>query len=156
MFKVANFFLQSLRIRGIPRLKTSSSRVRWNRSSFPIIWGIIGSRMSYPDTHSHQPECGHAVATLMTGIPCRPIILIHPGREPIVSEDFCQSVFNSSPALILTGLQAHREPGMIVQNSKRIAAPVKENLVPLKVHLPQLVGRADLKTDIPPSSLSRF
>jgi hypothetical protein len=44
---------------------------------------------------------------------------------------------------------------MVVQNSQRIAASVEENLVPLKVHLPQLVRRAGLKSDIPPS-LRRF
>src|SRR5215471_1510889 len=78
--------------------------------------------------------------------PRRPVIHCHPFWQSITTERFAQLPLDRFGLLIRASLQTHDISGMVIQYCQRITPLlVIGSKPPLKIHLPELVGRFMLK-----------
>ncbi len=85
--------------------------------------GAAGKRRAPRRASIHQPARGQAI----------------PAEGP------SQVGVDRGPLFIGTGVQAEGEAGAVVQDGERVAAAVEEGEMAFEIHLPQDIGRGDLK-----------
>ena len=73
------------------------------------------------------------------------IVHYHSFRQAVSTKEVSESLMNGQGSFVATCLQSQGEARMVVQHGEGVAAALPQSKMPLKVHLPQLVGFLMLK-----------
>ena len=105
---------------------------------------MVRPRVSHPDAVAHQPQL-HCRPGAGGVAPRRAVVHRHPVRQAVALKDADQLLLYRLTPFVSAVHQAQREPGVIVQQGKRVAAAAAKGKVALKIHLPEPVRGRMLK-----------
>ena len=113
----------------------------WKRSSFPRVWGMVGTAVDHSDSQLDHPDSQWREGVIEVTAPRRAVVDQDGVGHAVVAKDGREVLLDSLPSLVPAGPDPQREPGVVVQDSQGMAAAAAAHRkVALEVHLPQVVG----------------
>ena len=112
---------------------------------FALSLGMVRPAMADADAQPEKPDCHGRMAMVCVAAPGGAIVHHHAFWQTEVTEDFGEPLLHRLGSFVATRFQPQRKTRVVVQHSERMAAAFPQRKVPLKVHLPQFVGRLTLE-----------
>jgi len=112
---------------------------------FTLSLRVVCPSMTDSNVQPEQPNRERYIGMVSIISPGATIISQDTFRQAIAPEYSCEALFDRFTSLIATGLQSQGEAGVVIQNSKGMAAPTRDGEMSFEVHLPELIRRLMLK-----------